>query len=154
MIALAFRAAALTGAGALLILPDTPEHLALWGVLASSVAGLIKQVIDKRAERQERLDVHRFAMEDREFTRRARADIRSDIAHNTAITTDARDKADAAYEVANHVNEKIRAIAETALAVDRATALRDAQASHADAAAIRDAIAKLDGPGPPTWPSR
>jgi hypothetical protein len=136
MIALAFRAAALTGAGALLILPDTPEHLALWGVLASSVAGLIKQVIDKRAERQERLDAHKFAMEDREFTRRARADIRSDIAANTAITTDARDKADAAYEIANHVNEKIRAIAETALAVDRATAKSDTEDIRRDISRI------------------
>jgi hypothetical protein len=133
VIALALRGVALTGVGALLMLPDTPEHLALWGVLVSSVVGLIRQVIDKRSERQERLDQRQerldqrqFAKEDRDLTRDARADILSGIAHNTAITTDARDKADAAYGVANHVNEKIASIASAALTLDRSTALHDA----------------------------
>jgi hypothetical protein len=127
-------------------MPDSPEHLAMYGVLVTSICGLIKQVIDKRAERQERLDARRFSLEDRDLTRRARDSIRGDIAANTAITTDARDKADAAYEVANHVNSKIATIAAAALAQDRATAQKNADEIRAD-------IAKLDGPGPPVWPS-
>jgi hypothetical protein len=147
MIALAFRAASLAGVGALLIIPNTPDGIAMWGVLIASLAGLAKQIIDKRGERQERLDARRFALEDRELTRRARDTIRGDIAANTAITTDARDKADAAYEVANHVNSKIATIAAAALTQDRATAARDTEDIRAD-------IARLDGPGPPTWPVR
>lgn len=107
MLAFSLRAASLSGAGALLIMPGSPETLALWGLLATSVAGLIKGELDKRSERQNREQQHRFEMDERAATARA-------LAENTALTRANGAKADAAYDVgaqslaaANSVNEKI-----------------------------------------------
>lgn len=100
MLAFSLRAASLSGAGALLIMPGSPETLALWGLLATSVAGLIKGELDKRSERQNREQQHRFEMEERSATARA-------LAENTALTRANGAQAALAYETANSVNAKI-----------------------------------------------
>jgi hypothetical protein len=117
--ALFFHLAALSGA-AFLVADDSP--LALWGVLATSICGVVIQIL--RGWQESRADArrHQFAKEDREFTLQARNEIRKDIAENTQLTVDAGEKADAAYTVANHVNEKIAALAQQTATTDRATA--------------------------------
>jgi len=157
VIALALRSAALTGVGALLIIPGTPESIAMWGVLITSVAGLLRQVIVERSARLERLDAHKFAMDDRASADAARAALQNGLAENTAITRQVSQqaaangrKAEAAYAVsaeglrtANNVNEKIASIAAAALSLDRGTALRDAASARADTAGIREAISHI-----------
>lgn len=109
------RAASLTGIGALLIMPDAPASLAIWGVLITSLASLAKQILDKRAEAQRAERDHRFALEDRLAAKSARRRLRRSIAENTALTREVGAQAAQAYETANHVNEKIASIAAAAL---------------------------------------
>lgn len=116
MISLALRGASLLGVGALLVMPGSPESLAMYGVLVTSICGLAKQIIDKRAERQERLDQHKFAMDDRDAAARARDTLLKGLEENTALTREASEKASAAYSEANHVNAKIATIAAAAIA--------------------------------------
>jgi hypothetical protein len=132
-------------------LPDS-GNLALWGVVISTAAGLIKGVLDKRAERAERLLEHRIQMEDREasraLTRQESAAIQSSIARNTELTVATGIKADKAYDVANHVNDKIATLAQTALVEDRANARKSTEmlqrAIEEQSAIAREASAKID----------
>lgn len=113
------RGASLCGVGVLMLMQDSGPALAIWGVLITSVAGLIKQYLDARtaAERDER--EHRFANEDRLRAQEARAAIQQSIAENTQLTAAAATKAEQAFDAANHVNDKIANIAHTALVLER-----------------------------------
>ena len=129
--AMVFKVAALAGTAALLIAPD-PQQLGIWAVFATSAAGIITNYINRRADQKEREQRHQWDVEAREAQAQqvkhdledakrvvtAKTDLlRDDLAHNTAITIQAAQKADAAYDAANHVNEKIATIAKTQVVV-------------------------------------
>lgn len=115
------KLAGLTWTAGLLIIPDQ-QPLALWGLFFTGIVTLITNWYNRSADRKDAEQRHRWEMEDRETkAREVKADlelakqivtlrtdaIRDDIAKNTELTIMAASKADAAYDVANHVNEKI-----------------------------------------------
>jgi hypothetical protein len=138
VITLALRATSLAGVAAL-ILSDSGT-LALWGVLLTSLTSLIAQWM--RARHEDRRDAQRHAWdeEDREAARVYRAEIRSGIAENTALTRVGVDKAEAAYIAGNHVADKLQAIQATALALDRAVAVETRAELRKDIAESRHAM--------------
>ncbi len=91
-----------------------PSQLALWGLVAVNVAGIIKQLIDKRADTNRLILEHEFRKQDAEDTARVRrsiddrlADTTRGIAANRAQLKAVGEKADDAYNAANHINEKL-----------------------------------------------
>ena len=99
------------GTVALLVSAD-PERLAIWAVFATSAAGVITNWVNRRAEQKQRDQQHIWDREERE---QKAAEVKSDL--ETAQRTIREDvqqvgaRADAAYNAANHVNEKIAALA-------------------------------------------
>lgn len=114
MLACALHISALGGVVALLVIPDS-GGLALWSVVVTSIAGLIAQQMKAREDRQR--DERRFRHDaaERMAAANARNELLLGLAENTALTRDAGAKADAAYEVSNHVNEKIASLARAGL---------------------------------------
>jgi hypothetical protein len=94
------------GAALLLTVPDTGSSLALYGVLISTVAGVVKQYLDRRNDQRDAEQKHRFEMEDRASLARA-------VAENTALTKTGIEAAATALDAANHTNEKIAALGTT-----------------------------------------
>ena len=98
--------------------PSTSQSLGLWAVFATSLAGVITNWINRRADRAEAQQRHEWDKEDRaEKAAQVKADleeakrevvVRTDKLQAAVETTGT--KADLAYEAANHVNEKIAAI--------------------------------------------
>ena len=87
---------------------------------------MVTTAINRRADARDAKQRHQWEMEDREAkAAQVKADleaaksvvrsqteaIRTDLAANTEITRQASAKADAAFEAANHVNEKIASLA-------------------------------------------
>jgi hypothetical protein len=106
-----------SGVAALMTQPD-PQFWVTLGVLITSAASVYAQrQTSQRIQRQHEWEEKQreWDREDREAYRQALA---TDIAHNTQITKAAAEKADAAYEAANHVNEKIARLAQTAKVSD------------------------------------
>lgn len=131
MIADGLRGAALACAAVLLV--ADPNGLALAGILVTSVAGLIAQLIKNRddAKREERK--HRFDQEDRHETALVRASIDSRLAELGV-------KATAAYDVGARIAPSITN------AADRANAL-GVEIRHDIAettAIVREASTKID----------
>lgn len=98
-----------------LALPTEPQFWVACGTAITVVGSLIMQAMnnrqnDKRYERdrQAMLDQH---AEIKTGMKANTASIRKDVAENTALTSLVGEKADAAYEVANGVNEKIASLA-------------------------------------------
>lgn len=104
MIAASMKVATLTGA--VLLLMDQGA-LALWGMVVTTVAGLVAQYLKDRAAAA--ADERRFSHEEaeRKAASNARAEIASSLAENTALTREGID-------AANHVNEKFATLAEAA----------------------------------------
>jgi hypothetical protein len=146
MIASALRIAAWGGVGALLVV-DSAGNLALWGIVVTSVAGLVAQILKARAEAQREERQHQFLQEDREQAEATRRALLHGLEENAGLTRGVSDKADLAFETANHVNEKIASLASAALALDRATAQRDTDL-------IRGDIARGNDPPEPGEPKR
>lgn len=104
---------------ALILIEGNPHDLALWGVLATGAVNLINSYLNRRADAKVAAQRHQWEMEDRNSKdRRANAlvvenanAIRHDLAANTALTKTVGVKADAAFEAANHVNDKIANLA-------------------------------------------
>jgi hypothetical protein len=104
-----------------------PDSLGIWGMFAMSAAGILSTWINRRADSCKDARRHKWDIEDRDYraalvkkdleaakdivTRRSE-DIQKDLATNTAITIAASQKADLAYDAANHVNEKIALLAQ------------------------------------------
>lgn len=121
MVSASLRAISLGGATALLI-AEGPEYITLAGVLVTSVAGLVAQVLKYWSDAKREEQRHRFEMEDRAATAAVRRSIDTRLAanldavnENTALTREVADKAEKAYEAGNHINEKIAAITAAAL---------------------------------------
>lgn len=110
----------ITGAGAILVTGNN-ESFAMVGVLITSLAGLIAQVIKNRNDTMRDERRHRFDMEERAQTASVRASIDSRLAdakrliqENTELTRETGERAQVALAAANHVNQKIATIAEIA----------------------------------------
>jgi Flp pilus assembly protein TadB len=106
-----FKLSAFGGTAALLLSSD-PDHLAIWGVFAASAASVLTNWINRRHESKQREQQHAWDREEREAKA---AEVKAEIerAHLT-IRSDVRqvgEKADRAYDAANHVSEKIAALA-------------------------------------------
>ncbi len=137
--------AQITGWSAILVLPDTGS-VAVWGLLITAVATLIKQFLDKRDARLDRDQQHKFENE----ASADRTKLQHLINENTVLTlatkhaTDLVTKqveevgvrADKAYEAGNNVGQKFAQLAAAALVQDRAT-------ERTSTAAIRDDISKI-----------
>jgi hypothetical protein len=134
VISAALHFSALCGVGALLVMPDSGAAIAVWGVLITSVAGLIAQALRASEDRKRAAQAHKFAMEERNEANASRAQLQGALAENTAITLQVGAKADQAYDTANHVNEKIATLAAAAVS-----------AAQADTALIRGDIAAATG---------
>lgn len=134
---LVLRLAAHFGVGAMLI--DGSTEIALWGVVITSIAGIVAQYLKNKddAAREERR--HKFDLEDREAASNGRAAVFQGLEQNAALTREAGAKADMAYVAANDVNAKIARLAATALAQDRATEKASTEAVRADIAALAKA---------------
>lgn len=122
MIDTALNLGKLAGVSALLVVPEAHgANVAIWGLFITSACQLIKQFMDSRnaaARAKEAADraeqEHRFALEDRnaatnsrERLQRSAETLQRSVAENTALTRESGQKADAALDAANHVNEKI-----------------------------------------------
>ncbi len=100
------------GTTAVLLLSPDPERLAIWGVFATSAAGVLTNWINRRADRKQREQQHQWDREDRE----AKAmEVKAELARAQAVTSQQIEsvgrRADAAYDVGNHNMEKIAALA-------------------------------------------
>lgn len=113
-LSISFKSMAILGTAFLFFQPS-PELYAMWGVFATSAASVITNWITKHYERQERLDQARQVRQDVESAKqtvvRRTTMLEQSLAENTEITRQVGAKADAAYVAANHVNEKIAALA-------------------------------------------
>lgn len=107
------KVATVFGAVALL-LPTEPQFWVACTVGITTIGSIVLQLLKNRQDvkmRQlddQRYERDRLAMIGHQAELKAGvSNIRGDIAMNTALTADAGAKADAAYEAANNVNEKI-----------------------------------------------
>lgn len=123
------------------MLVDGSSNLAIWGVLITSVAGLVAQFLKSRedAAREERR--HKFEMDDRKAATEGRAAVVQGMAETKALTAELGVKADAAFNTANHVNDKILRLASAALDTDRATEIVSTANVRADIQRLADSIA-------------
>lgn len=92
-----------------------PATIALWGVVVTSIAGIVLQMLRTNAEAKRDERRHRFETEDRRAAERARQDIFRALKENAVLTEKGSAKADAAYEAANDVTAKIVTLAVAAL---------------------------------------
>ena len=120
---LGLRIASVFGAVALM-LPTEPQFWVACTVGITTIGSIVLQLLKNRQDvkmRQlddERYERDRLAMISHQAELKAGVtNIRGDIAANTALTSDVGAKADAAYEAANNVNEKIASIATSPVAV-------------------------------------
>ena len=124
-VAFGLQFASLFGAGLMVASPDVPVDISILGLLVVSIAGLVKQFLDSRANERREEQKHRFAMEDQAAARMYREEIKTKLQENTELTKETGLKADVALNAANGVNEKIARIAEVALIQDRNAALAE-----------------------------
>lgn len=87
-----------------------PAIIALWGVVVTSAAGIILQILKSSADAKRDERRHRFEVEDRETAVRARNEIFHALKENAELVAEGTARADAAFEAANGINEKIAAM--------------------------------------------
>lgn len=157
MIDTALRAAQISGWSALLVLPDSGQSIAIWGLLITSVATLLKQFLDKRDARLDRDQQHKFEQDASD----ARLKLQNSMNENTLLTRAASAqldratnrvtlqmeevgvKADKAYEAGNNVGQKFARLAEAALAGGTIALAEDRATEKISTAAIRNDIAEV-----------
>ncbi len=110
------RGVSLAGWGAMLVLPESAGAWPVWGLLVTGILQLIKQFVDHRHLLRINAQKHEFEVKDREAANQAREKLQLSVEANTAITLEVGAKADAAYEVGNHINEKIAGVTKALLA--------------------------------------
>ena len=121
---LGLKIATVFGAVALM-LPTEPQFWVACTVGITTIGSIVLQLLKNRQDvKMRQLDDERYER-DRLTTICHQAElkagvtnIRGDIAVNTALTSDVGARADAAYEAANNVNEKIASIASPVVAVE------------------------------------
>ncbi len=107
------KVATVVGAVALL-LPTEPQFWVACTVGITTIGSIVLQLLKNRQDvKMRQLDDQRYERDrltmigHQAELKAGVSNIRGDIAMNTALTADAGAKADAAYEAANNVNEKI-----------------------------------------------
>lgn len=130
------RASALLGVFGLIVFPSEPQFYVLCGMVVTTVGSVILQLLKNRQEdkrrryedarydrdREEREqhqdEMRRSAVRVESLTEAVKQDVgdkakelRTELATNTQLTKTAVVRADQAYKTANHVNEKLAAIA-------------------------------------------
>lgn len=89
--------------------------MALWGVVVTSIAGIVLQILRNNADARRDERRHRFEMEERRVAERSHEQLRRELKVNTQLVEKGTAKAEAAYEAANEVTAKIVTLAEVAL---------------------------------------
>jgi hypothetical protein len=111
---LGLRVASVFGVVALL-LPTDPQFWVACTVGITTIGSIVLQILKNRQDvKMRQLDDARYERDHAELRAgisTGTETIRRDIAANTALTSDVGAKADAAYEAANNVNEKIATLA-------------------------------------------
>lgn len=92
-----------------------PAIIALWGVVITSIAGVVLQILRSRADANRDERRHRFEMEDRAESRKAQQEIYRALEENARLVETGTVRAEAAYRAANDINAKIAKLAAAAL---------------------------------------
>lgn len=117
MLATGLKVTSWVSAAAIIISPDA-EHLAIWAVFATSLAGVLTNWINRRSDFKMREQQHLWDREERELKA---AEIKAELLKAQGNVLSRVDevgrRADAAYDAANHTNEKLIALAQRPIVV-------------------------------------
>lgn len=96
-----------------------PASIALWGIVVTSAAGIILQILRSSADARRDERRHRFEIDNRRESTRERAEIIKALEVNAGLVKSGNEKAEAAFVAANDVNGKFEKLAAAALAAAR-----------------------------------